>query len=356
MAQQTERFKAFVKLGAFFREFGRQPRPQDESDGSATDWMGRLQGTVSLAGIKNAWFTQENVRRAIAAWGDTLREENLSRWLNGYPVEINRPKNVAVIMAGNIPLVGFHDFLTVLLTGNDIQVKLSSNDGILLPFVAKYLASVAPELEEAIRFPEGPLKGYDAVIATGSDNTARYFEYYFRDKPHIIRRNRNSVAVLGGNETASELSALGTDIFAYFGLGCRNVSKLYVPENYDFQGFFEAIKGFSDIANHRKYGNNYDYNKAVYLMSGFPFLDNGFLLLKEDASWGSPIGTLYYESYQDPDKLREQLSQDREKIQCIVGRKQWGFEIAFGQTQAPALWEYADEVDTVDFLLKTSQI
>lgn len=356
MAQQTERFKAFVKLGAFFREFERQPQPQDENDGSASDWMGRLHDKVSLAGVKNAWFTRENVRRAIAAWGDTLREDNLSRWLNAYPVASNRRKNVAVIMAGNIPLVGFHDFLAVLLTGNDIQVKLSSNDGILLPFVAEYLASVAPELKEAIRFPEGPLKGYDVVIATGSDNTARYFEYYFRDKPHIIRRNRNSVAVLGGHETAAELSALGTDIFSYFGLGCRNVSKLYVPENYDFQGFFDAIKGFADIANHRKYGNNYDYNKAVYLMSGFPILDNGFLLLKEDASWGSPIGTLYYEYYQDPDRLREQLAPDREKIQCIVGRKQGGFKTGFGQTQAPALWEYADEVDTVDFLLKTSQI
>lgn len=353
MAQQTERFKAFVKLGTFFREFARQPPRPDETDGSLTTWLENLHEKVRQAGFQNAWFTRENITRAIAAWGETLNEENLTKWLKSYQLENNRPKKVAVIMAGNIPLVGFHDFLSVLITGNSIQAKLSSNDRILLPFVAAYLSSVAPGMQDTISFAEGPLHDYDAVIATGSNNTSRYFEYYFRNKPHIIRMNRNSVAVLRGHETASELFALGTDIFAYFGLGCRNVSKIYVPENYDFQGFLDAVQSFSEISNHNKYVNNYDYNKAVYLMNGYPILDNGFLILREDTSFSSPIGTLHFEYYKDPDRLSEHLSREKEKIQCIAGRKQEGFETAFGKTQSPALWEYADDVDTVDFLLKT---
>ncbi len=353
MEEQTERLKAFVKLGTFFRQFVQQPPRQEENDGSTAGWMERLHEKVGHAGFQNAWFTRENVMRAIGAWGDTLSEENLTEWLKRYPLENNRPKKVAVIMAGNIPLVGFHDFLSVLISGNAIQVKLSSNDRILLPFVAEFLASVAPGMQNAITFAEGPLHEYDAVIATGSNNTSRYFEYYFRNKPHVIRKNRNSVAVLTGHETASELFGLGTDIFANFGLGCRNISKIYVPENHDFQGFFDSVQSFSEISSHNKYVNNYDYNKAVFLMNGYPIMDNGFLILKEDASLSSPIGTLHYEYYKDPDRLRIHLSREREKIQCTVGRKQEGFETAFGRTQSPALWEYADDVDTVDFLLRT---
>jgi hypothetical protein len=353
MAQHTERFKAFVKLGAFFREY-REPLPESQEKGNSLgSWQEKLHDVVVLAGLKNGWFTRENVGHALAAWGDVLREEKLSQWLSAYSADRNQVKNVAVIMAGNIPLVGFHDFLSVLITGNNILVKPASNDHTLLPFIAKYLHYLEPGFKDAVKFAEGPLKEYDAVIATGSDNTARYFNYYFGNKPHIIRKNRNSAAVLEGNETSSELLALGWDIFAYFGLGCRNVSKLYVPENYDFSAFFDAIKSFSEILGHRKYGNNYDYNKAVFLMSGFPILDNGFLILKEDPSYCSPIGTLYFEYYNDPEKLQKKLSGEREIIQCVVGHKQMGNEIPFGETQNPALWDYADGVDTVDFLLKT---
>jgi hypothetical protein len=353
MAQHTERFKAFVKLGAFFREY-QEPLPESrEKAKSSGGWQEKLHDRVVLAGLQNGWFTRENVGHALAAWGDALREEKLSQWLSAYPSDRNRVKNVAVIMAGNIPLVGFHDFLSVLITGNNILVKLSSNDRTLLPFIAEYLLYLEPGFKDAVKFADGALKEYDAVIATGSDNTTRYFDYYFGNKPHIIRKNRNSAAVLEGNETSSELLALGWDIFAYFGLGCRNVSKLYLPENYDFSVFLDAIKGFSEISNHRKYGNNYDYNKAVFLMSGFPIMDNGFLILKEEASYSSPIGTLYFEYYKEPEKLQEKLSGEREKIQCVVGHNQMGNEIPFGETQNPALWDYADGVDTVDFLLKT---
>ncbi len=354
MAERTERFKAFVKLGDFFREFAAMPT--DHPEGDLSEWdpgLQRFYEKARQASVQNGWFTPENIRHALAAWGEALRESELERWLAAYALPDIRPKTVAIIMAGNIPLVGFHDFLSVLITGNRALVKLSSNDRVLLPEVASLLCGYCPSLEEAIAFADGPMKGYEAVIATGSDNTARYFSYYFGQKPHIIRNNRKSTAILSGDETADELQALGTDIFTYFGLGCRNVSKLYVPEQYDFADFFDAIKGFSGLLNHRKYGNNYDYNKAVYLMSGFPILDNGFVLLKEDSSYSSPIGTLFYERYTRRDRLDKQLLAERDRLQCIVGRKHGGGEIPFGQTQQPALWEYADQIDTVEFLLKT---
>ncbi len=302
---------------------------------------------------QNAWFSPESIAHAIGTWGEALKEERLKQWLSAYPLKNTTPKTVAIIMAGNIPLVGFHDFLSVLITGNRALVKLSSNDKILLAALAEYLYQQGPDFEEAIEFTDGPLKSYDAVIATGSDNTARYFDYYFGNKPHIIRRNRNAAAVLRGDETTGDLHALGADIFTYFGLGCRNVSKLFVPEGYRFDPFFEAIAAYSQVLNHRKYGNNYDYNKAVYLMSGFPFLDNGFLLLKEDRAYASPIGVLFFEPYKDATDLESQLNEEAEKIQCVVGWNPGGEEIPFGKTQQPNMWDYADGVDTVHFLLKT---
>lgn len=256
-------------------------------------------------------------------------------------------------MAGNIPLVGFHDLLSVLLTGNSALLKLSANDRVLLPLLMEYLIAQEPELKADLSVAEGPLKAYDAVIATGTNNTSRYFEYYFGRKPNLIRRNRNSVAILTGDESESQLVNLGKDIFDYFGLGCRNVSKLYVPEDYSFESFYEAIQSYSYLASHRKYGNNYDYNKAVYLMSAFPFLDNGFLLLKEDTGYSSPIATLYYERYKRVPELRQKIAADRSLIQCVVGNPVEGWDIPFGTSQSPELWDYADGVDTVDFLLKT---
>ncbi len=352
MVPQTERYQAFVKLGAFLREVSPVLTGTREVETSDDPRKIRFLEVAERAVLENGWFTLENIQQALAAWGEVLRPATLEKWLSGYPARNGRPGNIAIIMAGNIPLVGFHDFLSVLLLGHRAEVKLASADRLLLPLVADYLATVEPALQEAFSFTEGPLKEYDAVIATGSNNTARYFEYYFGKKPHIIRRNRNSVAILNGDESREELQALGKDIFTYFGLGCRNVSKLFVPENYDFKPFFEAIEVFSEITGHRKYANNYEYNKAVYLMSAFPFLDNGFLLLREEASYASPIGTLYYEPYQGHAQLQGRLEADRGQVQCIVGRDGLGIT-PFGQTQHPALWDYADGVDTVDFLLKT---
>jgi len=346
MNDHQKTFIAFVKLGRFLREFLNNNSPE-------TNWSQQLQDTIILAGHKNGWFTEENIRYALHQWSELLTEKQLNDWLSKYKLEKNSTKKVALIMAGNIPLVGFHDFLAVLLTGNSVLIKLSSNDLILLPFMAEYLKEMEPILGSKINFQENRLEGFDAVIATGSNNTARYFEYYFGKVPNIIRKNRNSVAVLTGKESKAQLEALGEDVFRYYGLGCRSVSKLFVPQDYDFDTFFKAIYDYGSVIERKKYSNNYDYNKAVYLMSEFKILDNGFLMLKRDDSYASPTASLFYEEYESLNNLKKQLESDSEKIQCIVSSGVMDNEISFGLTQKPSLTDYADGVDTVEFLLKT---
>ena len=311
----------------------------------------RFSAIFAQAEQQNSWFTQHNLTFARNTWATTLSEANIKRWLSAYKLsEPQNVKKILLIMAGNIPLVGFHDLLCVWVSGHKAVVKLSSEDKLLLPFIVKQLRDLIPEWAEAVTFSDEKVTDFDAVIATGSNNTARYFEYYFGKKPHIIRKNRNSVAVLTGKETQEELTALGKDIFQYYGLGCRSVSKLFVPENYSFDAFFQAIYTYRDIINEQKYANNYDYNKAVYLMSLYKLLENGFLILKEDKSYASPIATLFYEYYTDTEALKKQLITDTEQIQCVVAKGLLPDEIAFGNTQIPQLWEYADNVDTLNFL------
>lgn len=336
---------AFVKLGEFLRHFCCSEVHEDE-------WSQTLEKTIALAEHKNGWFIKENVEFALKSWGELLKEDALSDWLGAYDLEQNNTKTVAVIMAGNIPLVGFHDLLSVLLTGNTALIKLSPNDNILIYFTRDYLASIEPLLKDKIIFSEGKIQGFDAVIATGSNNTARYFEHYFGKVPNIIRKNRNSIAVLTGKESTEQLEALGEDIFRYYGLGCRSVSKLFVPKAYDFDTFFKSIYRYHPIVEQKKYANNYDYNKAVYLMSEFKILDNGFLILKNDKSYASPIASLFYENYDTLDTLKAHLKNDKDQLQCAVGNGILEGEIAFGETQKPSLYDYADGVDTVDFLLK----
>ena len=299
---------------------------------------------------KNAWFDRENCLMTLHHWAGLLKKENLSQWLSSYSIKNIPQKRIALILAGNIPLVGFHDLLCTLLIGHTAIVKLSSNDKILLPFLISELKNLTPIFEDKIIFMEEKLTDFDAVIATGSNNTARYFEYYFGKKPHIIRKNRNSVAILTGEETKEELELLGKDIFTYFGLGCRNVSKIFIPENYDFTNFFQAIYSFHSVMNHQKYINNYDYNKAVYLMNLEQLLENGFLLLKEDKHYASPIATLFYEKYTNISSLQERLTEDTELIQCIVSNGSFPNSITFGQAQIPSLRDYADGIDTIAFL------
>ena len=343
----------FVELGKFLSQFSETENKQREDVQGNAVFFDSFVDLIQLSQSHNGWYTPEQVYFAIQSWAQALTEESINQWLSNYSLENVKQKKVALILAGNIPLVGFHDFLSVLITGHDVVVKTSSNDQHLLPFLAKYLIHIAPELANKITFAEGKLENFDAVIATGSNNTARYFEYYFKDKPAIIRKNRNSVAVLNGKETKEDLIALGEDIFRYFGLGCRNVSKLFVPEGYVFDSFFEAMFEYQNVIQYEKYANNYDYNKAVFLMSNFQLLDNGFLTIKEDNSYSSPISSVFYEYYKDLEDVKNKLENDSEQIQCIVSNNLIKNSIPFGQTQKPKLWDYADNVDTISFLLIT---
>ncbi|MBS1529602.1 MAG: acyl-CoA reductase [Bacteroidetes bacterium] len=304
----------------------------------------------------NAWFTPDNVEHAVQSIGRMLNRNDLQTWLSKYPIEPHEAKNIGLVLAGNIPLVGFHDVLSVLVSGNIALIKASSQDSRLVMQVLKRLVAIEPAFAERFKFT-GRLENFDAVIATGSNNTSRYFEYYFGKVPHIIRKNRNSIAVLTGKETDEQLKALGHDIFDYFGLGCRNVSKLFVPKGYNFEPFFEAIESYKNVIHHHKYNNNYDYNKSLYLVNRDKHLDNGFLLLKEDKGMTSPLAVLFYEYYESIDSLSDLLENEKGNIQCVVTAAAATATTAsaivgFGQSQQPALWDYADGVDTMDFLTK----
>ncbi|PXY43741.1 acyl-CoA reductase [Flavobacterium hydrophilum] len=354
---QNEKKQSFIALGRFLSQFSEEKSAQNESVLGNDLFFEDFIKLIQLSQSHNGWYTPEQVYFAIKSWADALTEENMDKWLSGYSAEFSqnkKEKTVALILAGNIPLVGFHDFLCVLITGNKALVKTSSNDQHLLPFLAKYLIFIDEDLKDKITFVEGKLENFDAVIATGSNNTSRYFEYYFKDKPSIIRKNRNSVAVLNGQETKEDLEVLGEDIFRYFGLGCRNVSKIFVPKDYKFEAFFEAIFKYQDVIHYEKYANNYDYNKAVFLMSNFKLLDNGFLTIKEDSSYASPISSVFYEFYESLEDLQNRLDAEAEQIQCIVSNNLIKSSISFGKTQTPQLWDYADNVDTISFLLITS--
>ena len=306
----------------------------------------------------NAWFTPEYTLNAVKAIGGMLNHHDLEQWLPEMDNEKGKQnqsptiKNIGLILAGNIPLVGFHDVLCVIVSGHHAMIKASSNDARLIKYVLGLLVELAPEYANSFSFVER-LSNFDAVIATGSNNTSRYFEYYFGKVPHIIRKNRNSVALLTGNETRQELLMLGHDIFDFFGLGCRNVSKLLVPKGYDFTMFFESIEPYKDIHHHHKYNNNYDYNKSIYLVNGDAHLDNGFLLVKEDERLASPLAVLYFEYYDDLDDAQIRLAELSESIQCIVSNLPLHLPsqvVNFGQSQHPKLWDYADGVDTMAFL------
>jgi len=345
----------FVELGKFLSQFTLNEQVQFSNVHHNDLYFEKFKDLLALSQSHNGWFTPEQVYFAVESWAKALREDNINKWLSAYPIDCAQGnktvKTIGLILSGNIPLVGFHDFLSVLISGHKVLVKASSNDQHLIAFLTDYLISIEPELSNYISFTDGKLENFDAIIATGSNNTARYFEFYFKDKPSIIRKNRNSVAVLNGNESHEDLVNLGEDIFRYFGLGCRNVSKLFVPKNYNFDAFFKAIYEYKDVIFYEKYSNNYDYNKAVFLMSNFKLLDNEFLTLKEDISHASPISSLFYEYYEDITDLQKRLESESDQIQCIVSNNLIPNSISFGKTQKPKLWDYADNVDTIQFLL-----
>jgi hypothetical protein len=311
-----------------------------------------LSAVINNEQFHNAWFTQASVMQAVKAAGNMLNEADLHTWLDKYPNHPATPKRVGLILAGNIPMVGFHDIICVLATGNIALIKLSSQDSRLIRHVLQMLIEIEPALTEQIVFTER-LVDFDAVIATGSNNTSRYFDYYFGEVPNIIRKNRNSVAVISGYETSEELTRLGHDIFDYYGLGCRNVSSMLVPHGYDFIPFFEAIEEYNPVGDHHKFHNNYDYNKAIYLVNQDKHLDNGFLLIKEDERLASPLAVTFYQYYNTLDSAVEILNNRSEEIQCVVSQMQLEIKsqvVPFGQSQYPQLWDYADGIDTMQFL------
>jgi hypothetical protein len=331
-----------------FTELGSQLRLTIENNGDGSD--NTLIELINNQQFKNAWFTPSNVTEAIKAIGKTLTFENLSKWTGMYP-ELNperKPYITGVIMAGNIPLVGFHDFLSVLISGNRLSAKTSSKDSDLIIHISDLLCNINPRFRDMINFTDGTLTGFDAIIATGSNNTSRYFEYYFSKYPNVIRKNRNSIAILNGSETDQELQDLGKDIFTYFGLGCRNVSKIFIPKDYDLKNLLKKWEPFSDVVYNNKYANNYEYNKAIYLVNKEKFLDTGYLLLKEEKGISSPVSVLYYEHYVNYKNLMQYIESMKDNLQCIVSHE----GIPFGKAQQPELWDYADGVDTIEFLLK----
>ncbi|GAB4395564.1 MAG: acyl-CoA reductase [Microscillaceae bacterium] len=315
-----------------------------------------MASVLQKAESENRWFTAENLQTALAnIQSGYLEEARLRQWLEPYASQLAQPrtvKKIGVVMAGNIPLVGFHDLLCVLISGHFLLAKPSAQDRVLMQLVMDILGEISPALKDRMQVAE-QLREADAYIATGSDNTARHFAYYFQDKPHIIRRNRHAVAVLNGNESETQLRALGQDIFLYFGLGCRSVSKIFLPQGYDPTYLIPIWeKDWGNLAQHNKYGNNYDYHRAIYIMNGDDYFEASFLILRESSAIASPMANLFYEYYQDEADLNDRLARDAEKIQIIIGSpSQDSRFVPFGQAQAPSLADYADGVDTLGFLL-----
>jgi len=338
----NERTELISEIGEFLKNY-----LDEKYDNKKDDNLIEFEKVIKKAQSNNSWFTDENIKINLTYWSKKLIKTNLNQWLSKYNLKDTSRKNIAIIMAGNIPLVGFHDFICVFLAGHNSIIKLSSNDKYLIPF----LLNLVKFPSDRVVYLDGMLKDYDAVIATGSDNTSRYFEYYFKNKQSIIRKNRNSIAILDGNETDEELKSLSHDILTYFGLGCRSVSKLYVPKGYNFDSFFNSIFAYKDLINNHKYANNYDYNKAIYLMSEYKFLDNGFFMIKEGNEMHSPISTINYEYYDNISHLSEKIKQQEENIQCVVSNIKFEGRIDFGETQNPSLNQYADNIDVMNFLL-----
>lgn len=333
---REQRINAFVKLGQFLHS--------DELKNSSI---------IDSAVHKNAWYIKPNILQQIHAIARNLNHDQLEKWLKDVPNQ-DIDKSVGLVLAGNLPLVGFHDIMCVLLAGFTAKIKVSSDDAGLTKFILDQLIDIEPQFGHKIQLLD-KLENFDLVIATGSNNSARYFEYYFGKKPNIIRKNRNSLSVLSGNETKEQLQALGHDIFDYFGLGCRSVSKIFIPEGYDIAELLDNLESFHSINDHSKYNNNYDFNKSIYLINKNKHFDNGFLLLKEDESLASPLAVVHFEYYKAKEDVEKYIIAHKDEIQCVT--TDMDIQVAdvpvfpFGASQSPALDDYADNVNTLEFLL-----
>lgn len=344
--QLKDRIIAFANLGRVIQQY------TSEDGNILPGYKQILDKAFEQSRVQNPWFTSENIQLALTGIAHILKQDLLENWLSAYHLseKTEDSKNIGVISAGNLPLVGFHDLLCVLITGHCYIGKLSGKDQELLKALTTILTNINTDFTGKIEFTEELMKGFDAIIATGSNNTGRYFDYYFGKYPNIIRKNRNSVAVLTGKESKKDLQLLADDIFQYFGLGCRNVSLLYLPEEYDIPQLIDNFAGYSFVINHHKYANNYEYNKAVYLVNRVPHYDSGFVLLREDAKLSSPLGVIHYQYYHDLNTLMNNLKAFSGEIQCVVGSADIKDTVPFGKAQMPELWDYADGVDTIRFL------
>lgn len=344
---KTEIIKSFVQLGDVLLHLINAdvkktlPFPLDD------EMYENFQKCFKSQKLKNGWFTEENVMLSIKNHGDNLSYDKLIEWQSDYGFA-TCPKSVLVIMAGNIPLVGFQDFVSVLISGHKIKCKLSSEDNTLLPFISELLIKINPQFAERISFIHGAANEFDAVIATGSNNTISQFQTYFSNYPCLFRNNRTSIAVISGDETDDELKKLGSDIFTYFGLGCRNVSHLLVPRDYDLNNLFRNFISFSEIVNHHKYANNYDYHRAIFMLNKIVFLDNNFLILVESDDLNSPVSVINYHFYSSQNEIVNYLNKHKDGIQVIVGRNY----LNYGSAQSPSWLDYPDNMDTMRFLLE----
>lgn len=346
----NSRIKGIEKLGQFMAQFSKESLENKNLSDLNKSFYEKMNAAIIQAKVQNGWFTEDHIRLSLSSWGNSLTEENLSKWISSYEFKEDQPKSVGLIMAGNIPLVGFHDLISVILSGNKALVKLSSEDKVLIPFLLEVLVAIDATFGNYFQLITR-LESADAVIATGSNNSARYFEHYFGKYPNIIRKNRTSIAVIEGSESEEELAGLANDVMLYFGLGCRNVSKVYIPKDYDLDNIFKALFPFKEYGNHNKFANNYDYNKAIYLLNSEPLLENGFLLLREAKEFNSPVGVLLYERYDDITAVQKMIHANEEALQCVVAKSSiLKNTVPFGKAQQPDLWDYADGVDTLEFL------
>ncbi|MCK9482060.1 MAG: acyl-CoA reductase [Bacteroidia bacterium] len=307
------------------------------------------------AEIENPWFTQSNCKLAFESWANSLTTVSIEAWIDREGIRENievSNKKVGVILAGNLPLVGLHDILCCLIVGHSVIIKPSSQDSVLIKWVVSQLTDSIPELKHKIMLSEGFVKGVDAYIGTGSNNSARYFEYYFKNKPNLIRKNRTSVAIIDDSTTDEEIKALGKDVFSYFGMGCRNVTHLFLPEKFDLENIIKYWTPYLDLINHHKYANNYTYHKAILLMNLDKHIDTGCLIMVERDQLQTPVAMLGYSYYKDISTLLSGLNSERENIQCVVANNKdlQMNTVSFGATQHPELWDYADGVNTIQFL------
>ncbi len=312
-----------------------------------------LNSAIQEAEKLNSWFSNSNILYILSYWKNKLTKNVLEAWINNYNFN-NQNSKVAIIMAGNFPLAGFHDLISVIISGNSAVIKPSSDDKILIEFIVRYLHKEFPETKQIVKINYGKLVDFEKVIATGSNNTFKYFEYYFKDKKSLLRKNRTSLAVLSGNESTDELKLLSNDVFMYFGLGCRNVSKIFIPKNYNLNKLKTSFNSYKYIINHHKYSNNYNYQKTIKLMNNEGFIDGGHFILIESENYAPPISIIYFEYYMDIEEVNKKIISKNNEIQCIVSNLKIKNSINFGNAQNPRLNQYADNIDTLKFLLTSS--